>query len=312
MSINTPCPAIRIAALEKNYLRGWRRQPTAALAGISLEVGQGEAFGFVGPNGAGKSTTIKILTGAIRATAGDAQLFGVSVAMPQARIGLGYVPENPYLYDYLTPLEILRMSMSFHRIRVDDADAHCIAWLDRLGLLAAARKPVRQFSKGMTQRVAIAQALCIRPRLLILDEPLSGLDPIGRRDVVELLSDYKRGGGTLFFTSHVLHDVERLADRFGLIHRGNLQAVRAPADLVGDQEMLVVRSLGASAVPGLREEFAGRWIGEVPRNELWSCLSALESAGHTLIEVRPTLSLESAFMRVVRDYDVGLKASSGR
>jgi tetratricopeptide (TPR) repeat protein len=110
-----------------------------------------------------------------------------------------------------------------------------------------ADKPIRSFSKGMTQRVAIAQALCIRPRLLILDEPLSGLDPIGRRDVVEILSEYKRSGGTLFFTSHVLHDVERLADRFGLIHQGVLRAVRAPAELTGDEEMVLVRSLRAAA-----------------------------------------------------------------
>jgi ABC-2 type transport system ATP-binding protein len=285
--------------LEKIYCRGWRREKTVALRGVSLEVAQGEAFGFIGPNGAGKSTIIKILTGAIQATAGDAKLFDISVDNPEGRLGLGYVPENPYLYDYLSPLEILRMSIKFHRASMPDAETQCLHWLDRLSLSGVAKKPVRQFSKGMTQRVAIAQAMCINPKLLILDEPLSGLDPLGRRDVVELLSEYKHNGGTLFFTSHVLHDVERLADRFGLIHKGQLRAVRAPAELVGGKESVVVRSFGQRPVHWLREEFAGRWIGEVPRESLWECLSAMETAGHTLIEVRPALSLEAAFMQAV-------------
>lgn len=293
------CKAISIESLEKTYTRGWRRQKSVALAGITLEIAAGEAFGFVGPNGAGKSTTIKILTGVIRATGGSAKMFGVPVDQPAARIGLGYVPENPYLYDYLTPLEILMMSMRFHRVSVPHIETHCLNWLDRLGLASSARKTVRQFSKGMTQRVAIAQALCIQPRLLILDEPLSGLDPIGRRDVVELLSEYKHGGGTLFFTSHVLHDVERLADRFGLIHQGRLHAVRSPSELVGGQDKVLVRSFGHSPVEGLSEEFAGRWFGEIAHSDLWICLAALKAAGHTLLEVRPTLSLEAAFLQVV-------------
>jgi hypothetical protein len=120
---------------------------------------------------------------------------------------------------------------------------------------------------------------------LILDEPLSGLDPIGRRDVVDILTEYKRGGGTLFLTSHVLHDVERLADRFGLIHQGVLRAVRSPAELTGDQEMVLVRTFGETPVAGMREDFSGRWIGEVPRADLWERLEALRNAGHVVLEV---------------------------
>mgnify|MGYP000845512918 CR=1 FL=1 len=292
-------PAIAIEGLEKRYRKGWRCSPLAALAGVSLTVEAGEAFGFIGANGAGKTTTIKILMGLIQASKGTAQLFGTSVSIPGARLGLGYVPENPYLYDYLTPLEVLLMGLRLHRVTVDAPETHCTAWLERLGLAHAARTTIRSFSKGMTQRVAIAQALSINPRLLILDEPLSGLDPIGRRDVVDILSDYKRGGGTLFLTSHVLHDVERLADRFGLIHEGVLRAVRSPAELSGDQEMVLVRSLGQAPVDGMREDFSGRWIGEVPRVNLWACLDALHQAGHVLLEVRPSLSLEVAFMRAV-------------
>jgi len=291
--------AIVVERLDKTYRKRWGASSVLALRGVSLTVEAGEAFGFIGANGAGKSTAIKILVGLIRASAGSARIFDIPVENPLARRGLGYVPENPYLYDYLTPLEILVMSVRLHRVKVDQAETHCRQWLDRLGLAAVAGKPIRSFSKGMTQRVAIAQALCIHPRLLVLDEPLSGLDPIGRRDVVELLSDYKRAGGTLFFTSHVLHDVERLADRFGLIHEGVLRAVRAPAELTGDQEMVLVRTFGELAVAGMREDFSGRWIGEVPRPELWTRLEALRQAGHVLLEVRPTLSLEVAFMHVV-------------
>jgi ABC-2 type transport system ATP-binding protein len=292
-------PAIVIEGLEKEYRKAWRSTPVVALGGVSLTVEAGEAFGFIGANGAGKTTTIKILMGLIQATNGTAQLFGTSAGLSSARLGLGYVPENPYLYDYLTPLEVLLMSLRLHRVKVDAPDAHCLAWLERLGLAHVARKTIRSFSKGMTQRVAIAQALCINPRLLVLDEPLSGLDPIGRRDVVDILSEYKRGGGTLFLTSHVLHDVERLADRFGLIHEGMLRAVRSPAELTGDQEMVLVRSLGQVPVNGMREDFSGRWIGEVPRANLWACLDALHAAEHVLLEVRPSLSLEVAFMRAV-------------
>ncbi len=292
-------PAIAIDNLQKHYRKAWRSQPIRAVNGISLTVESGEAFGFIGANGAGKTTTIKILMGLIQPTQGEVQIYGTSCSDPAARLSLGYVPENPYLYDYLTPMEVLGMSLRLHRVRVDSIDKHCRQWLERLGLGAVAGKSLRSFSKGMTQRVAIAQALCITPRLLILDEPLSGLDPIGRRDVVDILSEYKRAGGTLFLTSHVLHDVERLADRFGLIHQGSLRAVRSPAELAGDEEMVLVRTLGSVAVPGMREDFSGRWVGEVPRSALWAHLEALRAAGHVLLEIRPSLSLEVAFMRAV-------------
>lgn len=293
--------AILIEQLEKTYKKAWGRSKTIALRGVSLDVKAGEAFGFIGPNGAGKSTTIKILMGLMSASSGRASIFGVSVNEPAARVGLGYVPENPYLYSYLTPLEILEMGLHLHRVAADDYRKHSLNWLERLGLAEVATKQLRSFSKGMVQRVAIAQALAIMPRLLVLDEPLSGLDPLGRRDVVGILSDYKRSGGTLFFTSHVLFDVERLADRFGLIHKGELRAVRSPAELVGGDELLLVRSLGNSPVAGMNQEFPGRWAGQIGRGALWQVLSNLERAGHALLEVRPALSLEAAFMSAVSE-----------
>ena len=291
--------AIEIVDLDKTYTKGLMRRPVAAIRGVTLRVDEGEAFGFVGPNGAGKSSTIRILMGLSWPTAGRVSIFGVDAREARARLRIGYVPENPYLYDYLTPREILEMGVRLHRLDHPAPAAHVSRWLDRLGLGEVADAPIRSFSKGMTQRVAIAHALCIEPRLLVLDEPLSGLDPLGRRDVVDILSEYKKGGGTLFFTSHVLHDVERLADRFGLIHEGRIQSVSSPNQLVGDEEVYLVRSSGSAVVDGMREESAGRWAGEVARPLLWERLDALRDAGHQLIEVRSTLSLEVAFLRVM-------------
>jgi len=293
--------AISIANLKKTYPRSWASPSFEALKGISLSIEAGETFGFVGPNGAGKSTTIKILTGVMSPSSGTASLFGVDVGDPESRRGLGYVPENPSLPDYLTPLEILSMGLELHRCKPANARAHCMKWLERFGLGEVANKVVRGFSKGMAQRTALAHAMAVEPRLLILDEPLSGLDPIGRREVVDILSEYRQQGGTIFLTSHVLHDVERLADRFGLIHKGELRAVRTPGELVGEDERVLVRSAGAAAVlDGMLAEPGGRWVVEVSRTGLWDTLRALESAGHALIEIKPTLSLETAFLNVVK------------
>jgi ABC-2 type transport system ATP-binding protein len=295
--------AISITDLRKTYPRSWASPPFEALKGISLEVRVGEVFGFVGPNGAGKSTAIKVLTGVMRPSAGTARLFEVDASLPQARRGLGYVPENPSLPDYLTPVEILSMGMRLHGLSVSDPRAHCLEWLDRFGLRDAAFKVVKGFSKGMAQRTALAHAMAIRPRLLILDEPLSGLDPIGRRDVVDILSEFKGQGGTIFLTSHVLHDVERLADRFGLINRGKLLAIQSPNDVVSGEEYVTVRCVGRNPLASFTAESGGRWVGEVRREELWPTLDALRAAGHEIIEIKPTLTQERAFYRLLEPGD---------
>ena len=293
--------AIEIHDLRKTYPRTWASPAFEALKGISLTVEQGEVFGFIGPNGAGKSTAIKILTGVMLPSTGTAKLFGIDVAQPEARRGLGYVPENPSLPDYLNPMEILAMGLALHGRKPANPRTHCLRWLERFELGEVANKVVRGFSKGMAQRMALAHAMAVEPRLLILDEPLSGLDPIGRRDVVDILGEYREGGGTIFLTSHVLHDVERLADRFGLIHKGELRAVRAPGELVGDEDKVLVRSQGlAAACDGMMPEPGGRWVVEIPRPQLWQTLESIQAAGHVLIEIKPTLSLESAFLHVVQ------------
>jgi ABC-2 type transport system ATP-binding protein len=298
-------PAIEIDRLEKTYAKGLMRQAVKAVSGVTLAVAEGEAFGFIGPNGAGKSSTIRILMGLARPTSGSCSFFGVDTQLPQARLRIGFVPENLCLYDYLSPLEILAMSLRLHDPGFSgDVRGRAMNWLDKFGVSHVASAPIRSFSKGMTQRVALANAMVMSPRLLILDEPLSGLDPIGRREVVDILAEYKSGGGTLFFTSHVLHDVERLADRFGLIHKGELRSVRSPAELAGEEDHVTVRSGGTAALEGAKEETVGRWVAEIPRTQLWIYLDELRAQQHQLIEVRPTLSLEAAFLRVMSSTQV--------
>lgn len=291
--------AVRVDRIAKTYPAGWRKPARQALNGVSLHLDRGEIFGLIGPNGAGKSTLIKILVGALRSTSGEASIFECDVGDPEARRGLGFVPENPSLPDFLTPYEILLMALRLNGRHRADERRHCMYWLERLELVEVANRRLREFSKGMLQRAALAHALVIDPRILILDEPLSGLDPRGRKDVVDILDDYRKGEGTLFFSSHVLHDVERLADRFGLIHGGDLITVQAPGEMLHDDQTVTVRSRGSTAVSGFVAEREGRWRGDVRRDELWAALDALRSAQHSILEVRPTLALEDVFFRYV-------------
>jgi len=292
--------AIVVDQFRKTYPRTWKNAPFEAVRGISFKVNEGEVFGFIGPNGAGKSTTIKVLTGATPPTSGEVSLFGVNCSFPAARKGMGYVPENPSLPDYLTPMEMLLMGIKLHKLATSDPYRHCMECLEKLGLALVANKIMRGFSKGMIQRAALANGLCTNPRLLILDEPLSGLDPIGRRDVVNILAEFKKSGGSIFLTSHVLHDIERLADRFGLIHRGELKTIASPKELMGKDEVLLIRSQGHKEIPGMSRDSDDRWQGECKREDLWSNLHQLELSGHEILEVKPLLNLEGLFMKYVK------------
>lgn len=289
--------AIDINGLNKKFNAG--KHTKVALNNVSFQVNEGEAFGFIGPNGAGKSTTIKIISGAIFATSGEASIFGKSVTTPSARQGVGFVPENPNLADYLSPLEILMDGCRLHGNNGKDLKLHCMSWLERFDLDKVANNRIRSFSKGMTQRTALAHALALKPKLLILDEPLSGLDPVGRKLVVDILRDYRKDGGTIFFSSHVLFDVERLADRFGLIHNGSLRTVRSPEDLLDSEPTFLIRSIGKQLIEGMQQDTADRWIGEVSQTNLWQMLHKLEQAEHKIAEIKPALNLESAFMRYI-------------
>jgi ABC-2 type transport system ATP-binding protein len=195
-----------------------------AVRGITFDVKAGEIFGFLGPNGAGKTTTIKTLLGLIFPTRGEVLLFGLPVTDPAARRRVGFLPENPYLYQYLTPREIMDLcgrlvGMSSHDRAVETKNI-----LRRVGLGSVMDRPLRRFSKGMLQRAGLAQALMGDPELLILDEPMTGLDPIGRKEVRDLILEERHRGRTVMFSSHILSDVEMLCDRVAIVNRGELTA----------------------------------------------------------------------------------------
>ena len=294
--------AICVENVCKKYSKTWRGQAKEALKDVSLSIPVGETFGFIGPNGAGKSTLIKILVGALRPSSGRVALFGGAPLLPAHRQGLGFVPESPSMPEHLTPFEMLLMGLRLHRVRLErqsEAD-HCNYWLDRFGLLQAANLPIRNFSKGMVQRTALAHALAIQARLLILDEPLSGLDPVGRRDVVDILAEYRRSGNTLFFSSHVLHDVERIADRFALIDQGELRTVRSPLELVEDQsDHYVVRFRAGGAVTRAVEAGHGMYLIDIGGSSLADCIQKVQSEGGIIQDVTPRNSLETVFFRMI-------------
>lgn len=294
--------AIKLIELGKTYKSSWGKT-AVALNNLNLTIEEGEVFGFVGPNGAGKSTTIKIIMGLLKASQGSALLYNTDINDPKSRTAVAYVPESPLLYDYLTPLEILEAGCQFHKIKTPNLRVHCLNWLERFDIAHVAKKPLRSFSKGMTQRTALAHAMAIQPKLMILDEPLSGLDPLGRKLVLDVLAEYRQQGGTLFFSSHVLYDVERLADRYGLIHKGELKTVRSPNELLGNEATVLITSSGNAEITGMQHQGLQRWQGEISRENLWAMIFQLKSAGHQIHEIRSTSSLEQAFLSCVNTHE---------
>jgi len=215
--------AIATHELTKAYAVGfWRKRPYLALDRLTLEVEAGEVFGFLGPNGAGKTTTLKLLMQLVFPTSGHAEMLGKPLGDLSVRHRLGYLPENPYFYDHLTAEELLTYFGQLFGYSRRDAAARGSRLLDEVGLEAERRMQLRKFSKGMLQRVGIAQALINEPELVIFDEPMSGLDPLGRRDVRALILRLRDRGCTVFFSSHVLSDAEALCSRVAILARGRL------------------------------------------------------------------------------------------
>nr|WP_298135806.1 ABC transporter ATP-binding protein [uncultured Pseudomonas sp.] len=272
-----------------------------ALRDVSFSLAEGEVFGFVGPNGAGKSTTIKVMLDLINDYSGEVTLYGTSSRDPESREGIAYVPESPALYEQFTPLEILRMGLSMYGIRRKDTDAWCMQWLERFSIAASARRRIRELSKGTVQRVALAHAMVVQPKLLVLDEPLSGLDPVGRKDVVDILTEFKQQGGAIFFTSHVLHDVERIADRFGFINKGELLTVRSPRELAAERaDQMIVRFNAAHAIESAARQLReGEYECEVSQQALPAFIAQLNAVGGHLLTVKPAVSLETVFFNIL-------------
>jgi ABC-2 type transport system ATP-binding protein len=215
---------VEIENLTKDFSIGfWKKRPIRALDSLCLQVHQGEIFGFLGPNGAGKSTTIKILMHLLHPTSGKARILGEPVDKVPMHQRIGYLPENPYFYDYLTPAELLTYMGRLFGLRRAELSRRVDALLESVGLREVRNLQLRKFSKGMVQRIGIAQALIHDPEIVFLDEPMSGLDPLGRMDVRRIITSLKAKGVTVFFSSHVLPDVEALCDRIAILNKGTLQ-----------------------------------------------------------------------------------------
>lgn len=223
--ISSAVTTISFKGISKTFKEGIGRKKVVALRSLDLNIGKGEVFGFLGPNGAGKSTSIKVLLNLIRPDSGRATILGRVVADRRVRQLVGYLPENPYFYDYLNADELLWFGGRSSGMSAADLRNKIPALLERVGLLEARKRPLRTYSKGMVQRAGLALALIHDPAVVILDEPMSGLDPVGRKMVGDLILDLKHQGKTVFFSSHILNDIERFCDRIGIIAGGRLRLV---------------------------------------------------------------------------------------
>src|SRR3990172_1207052 len=268
-------PVIRIDELTKDYKVGfWRSRPYRALDRLSLEIAEGEVFGFLGPNGAGKTTTLKLLMQLIFPTRGGAEILGRPLGDVQARQRIGFLPENPSFYDYLTAEELLNYFGQLFGYAPAERGRRVAALLDRVGIGAERRLQLRKFSKGMIQRVGIAQALLNDPEVIFLDEPMSGLDPLGRRDVRNLILELRDQGRTVFFSSHILADAEALCSRVAVVANGRLAAAGRLSEILAFQVRgwdLVMDTIRPDVLERVRpvvrratEISAGRYSLEVP------------------------------------------------
>ena len=224
--------AIDVRDLKKTYRTPFALKKVEALRGVTFGVERGHIFGFVGPNGAGKTTTIRILMGLVRPTAGSATLLGHPLASRDARRKIGFLPESPYFYDYLTVGELCDLAGRLFGIDAAARKRRADELIEKVGLGGARGQSLKKFSKGMLQRAGLAQALMNDPELVVLDEPMSGLDPIGRKEVRDLILELRDRGKTVFFSTHILSDVEAITDRVAIVARGQLQAHGTPAELV--------------------------------------------------------------------------------
>ena len=288
--------AIQIQGLTKTFT-GKRMKRVEALKGIDLTVAQGEVFGFLGPNGAGKSTTIKTLMGLIRPTAGTVQLNGIDAQDPASRRSVGYLPENPAFYEYLSAQEYLDFVGSVFKMPAHRLAERSESVLRRLELWEARMRPIRGFSKGMVQRLGLAQALLHDPDIYILDEPMSGLDPLGRALVKEIIRELKTDGKCVFFSTHITADVEAVCDRVAVIVKGVVRIVQRVEEIMtGGIEgyRLLVRTAGEEGEHDERVEPDG----------LREALSRLEQDGSTVILVEPIRTdLERFFLDIVKESD---------
>lgn len=298
-------PAIEILGLEKTYMVGfWRKRPKRALHPLHLQVEEGEIFGFLGPNGAGKTTTLKMLMGLVFPTAGAARILGKDWTDPDVKAQIGFLPEQPYFYDYLTAHELLDyygqlsgLSSGERKPRVDEV-------LKQVGLTEIKKLQLRKFSKGMLQRVGIAQAILHKPKVVFFDEPMSGLDPLGRREVRDLMQRLKQEGTTVFFSTHILSDAEAICDRVAILHKGELRGVGAIEELTSSvQGKVEVVWQGTQIPSGMKALGAECYIsgdtvrGVISERQQDAAIDALRRERVRLIAITPLrTSLEAYFV----------------
>jgi ABC-2 type transport system ATP-binding protein len=323
-------PALATFELTKDYAIGfWRKRPYRALDGLTLEIAPGEVFGFLGPNGAGKTTTLKLLMQLVFPTSGRAEILGRPLGDLSVKRRLGYLPEHPYFYDYLTAEELLTYFAGLFGYAGADRRARASRLLDEVGIGAERRLQLRKFSKGMLQRVGIAQAILNDPELVIFDEPMSGLDPLGRRDVRALILRLRDRGCTVFFSSHVLSDAEALCDRVAILARGRLAAMGRLTDMLPFQARgweLVVSGVGdetiAAVGPRVRRAVRlsdGHYLLDLPPDSPPERLvGELTAGGARLVSLNPVRqTLEEFFVEHVSSPDAisaprGLEPGAGR
>ena len=298
--------AVSIDNISKTY-RGKRFAAVTALSELSLHIKPGEVFGFLGPNGAGKSTTIKTLLGLIRPDRGSVSIFGAPVTIASTRMKIGYLPENPAFYDFLTADEFLNFVGKAYSMAVPLLERRKNEVLEQMGLSQALKRPIRSYSKGMVQRLGLAQALLHDPDLYVLDEPMSGLDPLGRALVKDIILNLKRRGKTVFFSTHVTADAEHLCDRIGVIVHGCLQDEQVVEDLLRngvDGYVCRVRAADRALLSTYEVEWCGAGEAEIfiDRDEFDAVASRLLSVGISFSSIEPRRhDIEDYFLRLVAD-----------
>ena len=305
---------IEINQLTKDYQVGFLKKKTVrALDGLSLEVRRGEIFAFLGPNGAGKTTTLKLLMRLIYPTSGSARILGHPIDDVATRSRIGYLPENPYFYDYLSGRELLEYTAALFGIPKPQAKARAGELLQLVGLEEErANRQLRKYSKGMLQRIGIAQALVNDPEVIFLDEPMSGLDPIGRREVRDLMLSLRRQNKTIFFSSHILSDVETLCDRAAILKRGRLVRSGTIQELTAN-DGAAVEVIAAGVAPADSSRFSAAFNGNrsvtvtpnglhlvlEDESEVDSALDLIRQCGGKLVSINPRrASLEDIFSNV--------------
>ena len=312
-------PAIEILGLEKTYMVGfWRKRPKCALSPLHLTVEDGEIFGFLGPTGAGKTTTLKLLMGLVFPTSGTARILGHEWTDPSVKAQIGFLPEQPYFYDYLTAHELLEYYGQLSGVPAKQRKQRVEQILQQVGLRDVKGVQLRKFSKGMLQRVGIGQAILHNPKLVFFDEPMSGLDPMGRREVRDLMEQLKHEGKTVFFSTHILSDAEALCDRVAIIHRGELRGVGAIEDLTssvqGKVEVIWQGSQVPASIKALGAEIRvtpDRVRAIIDESQQDAVIDALRRERQRLVAITPVrTSLEAYFVEKLRhaETSVGSKA----